>query len=308
MKKIFFIFVILCFASFVKADEIRKSGFLSGEWNLNKEKKISDPKNKILIIWNHGQEDHDSPAKSCVWKNNIRNVASLSGKKVKNKEILVYLLCTDHLAGDDWKRLWKKKFDPPYKGITKLDKRVNANLDLIDEFVKMGVPNKQIILSGQSCGGWLTMMLMAKYPEKVAGGITTMPACYGELSRKYKVKKVGVEKALENFKKKRPGPAELRKKQIDEIKKSKNLPVLAFTHPKDPYDGLLSDWVEEVPGVKRIIVSEDSKINGKACKRKGINSGSRWSDAPKNAHTISISECFQYYNPTILEYIASRIK
>ena len=48
------------------------------------------------------------------------------------------------------------------------------------------------------------------------------------------------------------------------LKSQKNLPVLAFTHPKDPYDGLLSDWVEEVPGVKRIIVSEDSKINGKS--------------------------------------------
>ena len=34
----------------------------------------------------------------------------------------------------------------------------------------------------------------------------------------------------------------MRQKQIDEIKQSKNLPVLVFTHPKDPYDGLLSDW------------------------------------------------------------------
>ena len=55
----------------------------------------------------------------------------MSGKKVKDKEVLVYLYCTDHLAGDDWKRLWKKKFDFPYKGLTKLDKRVNANLDLV---------------------------------------------------------------------------------------------------------------------------------------------------------------------------------
>ena len=66
-----------------------------------------------MIIYNHGQDDHDKPSKDCVWKNNIRNFASLF-----------------HLAGDDWKRLWKKKFDFPYQGITKLDKRVNANLDL----------------------------------------------------------------------------------------------------------------------------------------------------------------------------------
>jgi len=149
---------------------------------------------------------------------------------------------------------------------------------------------------------------MAKYPRKVAGGFTTMHACYGELSKKYKVKKVGIEKALKNFKKKRPGPAELRKKQINEIKKSKNLPILVFTHPKDPYDGLLSDWIEEIPGIKRIIVSEDLKINGKACKRKGINGVERWSDKPKNAHYLSIADCFQHYNPTILEFITSIIK
>ena len=46
-------------------------------------------------------------------------------------------------------------------------------------------------------------------------------------------------------KKEGSGPADMRQAQIDEIKKSKNLPVLVFTHPKDPYDGLLSDWVEE---------------------------------------------------------------
>ena len=52
----------------------------------------------------------------------------------------------------------------------------------------------------------------------------------------------------------------MRQQQINKIKKSKNLPVLVFTHPKDPYDGLLSDWVEEIPGVKRIVISEDKKI------------------------------------------------
>ena len=40
--------------------------------------------------------------------------------KLKDKEVLVYNFCTDHLGGDDWKRLWKKKFDfflkrPPLK-------------------------------------------------------------------------------------------------------------------------------------------------------------------------------------------------
>ena len=299
--------IIFLFSNPLHADKLLKSGFLSGEWKLDTNFEVKDPKNKILVIFNHGQDDHDKPSKNCVWKNGIRNIASLSGEKTKGKEILVYNFCTDHLGGDDWKRLWKNKFEFPYKGITKLDKRVNANLDLIEKFEKLGIPNNQIFIAGQSCGGWATMMLISKYPEKVAGGISTHHACYGKLSKKYKVKKNGVEKALENFKKKRPGPAFLRENQIKEISKAKNLPVLAFTHPKDPYDGLLSDWVEKIPGVKRIIISEDYKINNKNCKRIGINNGDRWEENIKDAHLMALGDCFQYYNPTILDFIASRI-
>ena len=308
MKKYLFSFLIIfLFSTPLHADKLLKSGFLSGEWKLNTNFEVKDPKNKILIIYNHGQDDHDKPSKNCVWKNNIRNFASLTGKKVKDKEVLVYSFCTDHLGGDDWKRLWKKKFDFPYKGITKLDKRVNANLDLINKFVELGVPNNQIFMAGQSCGGWATMMLISKYPGKVAGGISTHHACYGKLSKKYKVKKVGIEKALENFKKKRPGPAFLRENQIKDISKAKNLPVLVFTHPKDPYDGLLSDWVEKIPEVKRIVISEDYKINNKTCSRIGINNGERWKEEIKNGHYMALGDCFQYYYPTILDFIESKI-
>jgi hypothetical protein len=308
MKK----FIINCLVIFListplYADKLLKSGFLSGEWKLNTNFEVKDPKNKILIIYNHGQDDHDKASKNCVWKNNIRNIASLSGKKVKDKEVLVYNFCTDHLAGDDWKRLWKNKFDFPYNGITKLDKRVNANLDLIKKFVELGVPNNQIFMAGQSCGGWATMMLMSKYPGEVAGGISTHHACYGELSKKYKVKKVGTEKALKKFKKKRPGPAYLREKQIKDISKAKNLPILVFTHPKDPYDGLLSNWVEKIPGIKRIVISEKYKINNKNCSRIGINNGERWKEKVKNGHYMAIANCFQYYNPEIIKFIESKI-
>ena len=299
--------VIFLISTPLYADKLLKSGFLSGEWKLNTNFEVKEPKNKILIIYNHGQDDHDKASKNCVWKNNIRNIASLSGKKVKDKEVLVYNFCTDHLAGDDWKRLWKNKFDFPYNGITKLDKRVNANLDLIKKFVELGVPNNQIFMAGQSCGGWATMMLMSKYPGEVAGGISTHHACYGELSKKYKVKKVGTEKALEKFKKKRPGPAYLREKQIKDISKAKNLPILVFTHPKDPYDGLLSNWVEKIPGIKRIVISEKYKINNKNCSRIGINNGERWKQKVKNGHYMAIANCFQYYNPEIIKFIESKI-
>ena len=62
-------------------------------------------------------------------------------------------------------------------------------LELIDSFVSKGVPNQQIIMTGHSCGGWLTMMLMSRHPDKVGGGISLMQACYGKISKNFKAKK-----------------------------------------------------------------------------------------------------------------------
>ena len=86
------------------------------------------------------------------------------------------------------------------------------------------------------------------------------------------------------------------------------MPVLAFTHPKDKYEGLLSDWLEEVPGVKRIVISEDFKINGKNCVMKGNDWEEKVSKRKNAGHEMNQADCFQYYNPVILDYIASRIK
>ena len=309
MRKIILILISCLIITPVYADELLKNGFLNKKMNYAKDQNINDPKNKIILIYNHGQDEHDDPSKNCVWKNGIRNFSSLVGEKISGKEIMLYLFCTGPLAGDDRKRLWnKKKFKPPYKGKPKLEKRIDANLELIKSLVSKGVPSNQIILTGHSCGGWMTMMLMARYPNKVGGGISLMQACYGKISKDFKVKKVGIDKALEKFRKKEgSGPADMRQAQIDEIKKSKNLPVLVFTHPKDPYDGLLSDWVEKIPGVKRIIISEDKKINGKKCSRIGINNGSEWKEPVEKYHDMDMTDCFQYYNPTILDFIASRI-
>ena len=308
-QNLIIIFFTIIFCSSSSADKLLKNGFINDNMNYAGLQEVNDPQNTIILIYNHGQDKHDAPLKDCSWKNNLRNSVSLLGKKIKGKQIMVYNFCTNNLAGDDYTRLWKKKkFKPPYKGKHKLEKRLDANLELIDSFVLKGVPNKQIIMTGHSCGGWLTMMLMARHPDKFGGGISLMQACYGEISRKYKVAKLGVEKGLEKFRKKKgSGPADMRQKQINEIKQSKNLPVLVFTHPKDPYDGLVSDWVEEIPGVKRIIISEDKKINGKKCYRIGINNGEKWKEPVKNYHDMDMTDCFQYYNPTILEYIASRI-
>jgi hypothetical protein len=309
MKKILIvvIFGLISCGNVFANEKILKSGFITKSASVNEGMNIEDPKNKIIIIYNHGQNKNDKAIKNeCIWVSQIRNQASLVDVEINNKKIMVYNFCTNDLAGDmSPKKYWK--FKEPYEGIHKLDKRIQKNLELVDKFVKIGVPRKQIIISGHSCGGLLTLMLLAAHPEKVGGGISYMQACYGKLSSKYKVKKVGSEAALAKFAKKYPGGAELRQRQIDNIKKLNNVPVLAFTHPKDRYEGLLSDWLEEVSGVKRIVISEDFKINGKNCVRKGKDWQQKVSESKNAGHEMNQGLCFQYYNPVILDYIASRL-
>ena len=309
MRKISLIFTFILFSTLTYAgpnDKINESGFINKKVRLIKNFKIKDPKNKIILIYNHGQDENDT-AKNCTWVSMLRNHASLIDQEVNGKKIMVYNLCSNHLRGDmskkkDW---WYLKPQPKiYEGKHMLDKRVELNLELIEKFVDAGVPRKQVFVTGHSCGGLTTLLFMSRYPDKAGGGISYMQACFGKLSSKYKVKKNGIEKAMAKFRKKRQGPHDLRQKMNDEIKNNLKVPILAFTHPKDKYEGLLSDWLDEIPGMKRIVISENYKINGKSCKRKGDD----WEEPVKKGHNMDVGLCFQYYNPTILDYIESRLK
>ena len=309
MKKLLLIILFLAVSNIAYANgKILKSGFITKSSKVKEGMNIDDPKNKIIIIYNHGQNSNDTAkTNECIWVNQIRNQASLVDEEINGKKIMVYNFCTNDFAGDMSlkKSWWKSK--TPYVGKHKLDKRVEKNLELVEKFIDIGVPRKQIIISGHSCGGLLTLMLLSAHTEKVGGGISYMQACFGKLSSKYKVKKVGSEEALAKFAKKRPGPAELRERQIKNIKQSNNVPVLAFTHPKDKYEGLLSDWLDDVPGVKRIVISEDFKIDGKSCVVKGDNWEESLATRKNGGHEMNQGLCFQHYNTQILDYIKSRI-
>ena len=307
MKKILLVLVLLLFSSTAFAKAINKSGFVDKKIKVNTKLEVSDPSNKIIIIYNHGSDETDRKTKKCFWsKEIVKNMASLVGDKINGKEIMVYLFCTHKLEGDMGKKknVWHN-WQPPYKGTTKIERRVEANLNLVEDFVSMGVPRKQIIITGHSCGGWTTLMLTSQYMDKVGGGIALNAACYWTLSKQFKVAEIGEEAALEKFAEKYPGLKALRDTQINIIKKSKSLPILVFTHPKDPYEGLLFDWIEEIPEVKRIIISEGFEIDGVKCK---IGSKSFKEDGWPGGHEMDQAECFQYYNPVIKEYLASRTK
>ena len=316
MKKFLVIIILgLILGSSVASsnESIKKNGFLipTNKWKdrikIDEKFEVNNPKDKIIIIYNHGSDVNDVKSKDCFWIRELRNWAQLAGNKINDKEIMVYIHCQGKLEGDLGSKLgkigmWMKKWEGPYPGTSKMDRRVEGNLEVVKKFTDLGVPKKQIFMSGHSCGGWATLRLTAKYMNEVGGGISLMPACFWNLSKKYKVKKIGYEKAMEKFHKKYPGMAEWRQAQIDIIKEG-NAPILIFTHPLDPFEGLTSDWMDKVPNFKRIVVSEKKKINGKKCKL----AGSDWEEPLKNAHTIDWADCFMHYHPVIKEYIASRL-
>ena len=218
MKKILLIIIFSILITPLYAgpkDKVKKSGFISKK-NIHPIKNdfnIDDPKNKIILIYNHGQNRNDFVSR-CSWVSMLRNHASLIDQEVNGKKIMVYNLCSDHLRGDmsQEKNWWNLKPKPKvYKGKHMLDKRVELNLELIEKFVKAGVPRKQVFITGHSCGGLTTLLFMTRHPDKVGGGISYMQACFGKLSHRFKVKKVGkanlfllCSKASDNFCKNKP--------------------------------------------------------------------------------------------------------
>ena len=317
MKKylgIVLVSLLLCTNLYASKESIKKDGFIipTDKWKdkikIEEKFEVKSPKDKIIIIYNHGSSVNDVKSKDCFWIRELRNWTQLAGQKINDKEIMVYIHCQGQLEGDLRAKLgkigmWMKNWEGPYPGTSKMDRRVEGNLEVVKKFVNLGVPKKQIFISGHSCGGWATLRFTAKYMNEVGGGISLLPACFWNLSKRYKVKKVGYEKAMEKFHKKHPGMAQWRQDQIDIIKKG-NAPILIFTHPMDHYEGLTSDWMDNVPNFQRIVISENKKINGKKCNL----AGSDWQAPLEEGHIIIKADCFMHYHPLIKEYISSRIQ
>ena len=102
MKKILFILIFFIFSNTVYANgKILKSGFITKSASVEEGMEVKDPKNKIIIIYSHGQNKNDRAIKNeCIWVNQIKNQVSLVDVEINGKKIMVYNFCTNYLAGD----------------------------------------------------------------------------------------------------------------------------------------------------------------------------------------------------------------
>ena len=98
MKKIFLILIFLLISNNVHANKILKSGFITKLAKVKEGFVVEDPKNKIIIIFNHGQNTNDTAKKSeCVWAMDLKNQASLVDEEINGKKVMVYNLSLIHI-------------------------------------------------------------------------------------------------------------------------------------------------------------------------------------------------------------------
>ena len=83
------IFTLISCGNVFANGKILKSGFITKSASVNENMNIKDPKNKIIIIYNHGQNKNDKAIKNeCIWVNQIRNQASLVDQEVNNLSLI----------------------------------------------------------------------------------------------------------------------------------------------------------------------------------------------------------------------------
>ena len=162
--------------------------------NINKDK-------TIIIIYTHGASGSDRKVEGCnkFWRKIPQIIYQLDGIKIKDYTIKTYQLCS---GARGWTQKEEDKFWEIYdknnqevksvlnlkdkNGVLLIDKWAGTTkrkvMKLkIDEFRKNGFKN--IVLSGQSAGGWASLVLKSNFPSEIDGVIAFHPARSGKFAK-----------------------------------------------------------------------------------------------------------------------------
>ena len=251
---LFFILIPLtCYAKESKFEkrlqkDIKKlskhSGFIDDNLKLYNEDEILDSQNTVVIMYNPGQSKGQTRFETChKGSSNVPEVfRNLHNKEVNGLKIKIYRMCSGvrGLNEPQQDRAWnllEQEGNPngileivDYDGMRLFDKvkqhlRRQIIIDKVDELREKGFAN--IVLVGQSCGGFLSIYLTAHFPDKIKGSISTNPACYGENVEPRNVE--GNKSTYSEWK-------ALRDDWEQTISKFSEINSLAFIHDKDPYE------------------------------------------------------------------------
>ena len=246
---------------------------------------ISDKKNSVVIVYNHGSiQDHkQDPCKAkpkfgYLWDAAVvPAILKLHNKTINGLEVKIYRVCSG-IKGMSVKN--QKKYRKELKSKGKIDlvdehkiiKRTKIILNEVENLKKLGFD--KIILSGYSAGGWSSLVLQSRYPEKIIGTIAFNPAFAGP---------------KKEWQKKYPEWGAFRDDSINKLNKADKINAIVFAHKDDIFED--PKTLSFFENFKDLNLIDYSEIKPTSCNWADVNEKM----TPDKGHNIPQSKCFTKY-------------
>lgn len=208
------------------------------QWQNPRSLSIANPKSKAVVVFLHGSvveklDDTCDPSGETPGFSVPEVVRGLAGTQLSGLEVVVFAPCHGRAT-----RLGEPR---------KIDQRVDAIEQTLQELARMGVDPSHIFLIGQSAGGWAALLHQKRHPGSVNSIIAFAPAFAG---------------------KKRWRPDDWQQRhdmQSAEIMSAERIPALVFAFENDAYNTPEDlAFLEQIQGTTLLRMPEKA-IAGVAC-------------------------------------------
>ena len=178
----------------------KDNGFINNTGKIYPIENLPDKKNIILIVYTHGSQGEQTLDKcNKKWNKVPPIILNLHDKKIKDLKVKIYHLCSGvrgwtenhwrkmddiykNSSKDNFSKIIKDDFDRIKFNGAKQFRKQKVIINKVDELINLGFEN--IILSGHSAGGWASITLKSKFPNKISGTIAINPAFSGKLNNR----------------------------------------------------------------------------------------------------------------------------
>ena len=294
MKKLFLIITFLLVTNNLFANTLEYKGleklsknntFMNEKGKPYSIKEISNKKNSLVIIYNHGSiKDHkQDPCKAepkfgYIWDAAVvPAILKLHNKKINGLEIKIYRVCSG-VKGMSVKN--QKKYRKELKSNGKINlvdehkiiKRPKIILNEVENLKSLGFD--KIILSGYSAGGWSSLFLQSRYPEKIIGTIAFNPAFAGP---------------KKEWQKKYPEWGAFREDSINKLNKADTINAIIFAHKDDIFED--PKTLSFFKNFKNLNFIDYSELKPTSCTWADVNERM----TTDKGHNIPQSKCFTKY-------------
>ena len=294
MKRIFLIIIFLLSTNNLFANNLEYKGleklsknntFMNNKGEPYSIDEISDKKNSVVIVYNHGSiQDHkQDPCKAkpkfgYLWDAAVvPAILKLHNKTINGLEVKIYRVCSG-VKGMSVKNQKKYRKELNSKGKIdlvdehKIIKRPKIILNEVENLKKLGFD--KIILSGYSAGGWSSLVLQSRHPEKIIGTIAFNPAFAGP---------------KKEWQKKYPEWGAFRDDSINKLNKADKINAIVFAHKDDIFED--PKTLSFFENFKDLSLIDYSEIKPTSCTWADVNEKM----TPDKGHNIPQSKCFTKY-------------